>query len=60
MAGYAVGALGDVRDGHGDQLLCLLGQGAVGEDLVAERVERLVNRGSEFAAARANLAGGGG
>jgi hypothetical protein len=49
-----------MRDGHGDQLLGLARQSAVGEGLLAECIECLMNRGSELAAARADLAGSGG
>ena len=41
--------LRDVRDGHRDQLLGLLVEGAVGEDLAAERLEGLMRLGGEVA-----------
>ncbi len=39
----AVRALGHVRDGNGDELLGLLRQRAVGEDSLAEALERVVD-----------------
>ena len=44
MAANAVGTLRGVRDGHGDELLGLLRQGAVGEDGLAEGLEGVVDR----------------
>ena len=58
VAPDAVRALGDVRGGDRDQLLGLGGQGAVGEHLPAERVERMVDRRGELTAAVTDLAGG--
>lgn len=57
VTGDAVGALGDVGDRHRDQLLGLRGQGAVSENLLAERVECFVDPGSELTAAGADLGG---
>jgi hypothetical protein len=37
-----------MRDGHGDELLGLRRQGAVGEHLVAELLERRANLGREL------------
>ena len=47
----------DVRRGDRDQLLGLGGQRAVGEHLLAERVEGLMDRRSELTAAVTDLAG---
>jgi hypothetical protein len=46
-----------VRDRHHGQLLCLSEPGAVGENLLTERVECLMDRWSELTAAHADLAG---
>src|SRR5215218_2702065 len=58
MAADAVRALGHVRDRHRDQLLRLFRQRAVGEDLLAERLERLVRLRRELRSVRGQLAGG--
>jgi hypothetical protein len=46
----AVGALRDVRDGHGDQLLRLARQGAIGENFAPESLERGLDARNELAA----------
>jgi hypothetical protein len=56
VAADAVGALGDVRDGDRDQLLGLAVQRALGEDLLAERLEGLVRARRELCPSVRDLA----
>src|SRR5687767_4833638 len=57
MAADAVRALGDVRDGHRDDLLGLLVERTVREDLPAEFLEGVVGVGSELLALLGELGG---
>ena len=56
----AIGTLRDVGSRYCDQLLCLGWQRTVGEDELAERVERVLDEGGEFrrSLARSSDAGG--
>lgn len=58
VAGDAVWALGDVRDGDGDELFGLLRQRPGGEHLLAELVEGAVDFGRQLPAQLPDLAGG--